>query len=42
VHRNILDSEWVYAARTVGVLGFIFFLSTRAALFERLRAAFGR
>jgi hypothetical protein len=42
VHRNILDSEWVYAARTLGVLGFIFFLWVRAALSERLRAAFGQ
>jgi hypothetical protein len=42
MHRNVLDSEWVYAARTVGVLGFIFFLWARAALSERLRVAFNQ
>jgi hypothetical protein len=40
--RNILDSAGVYAARTVGVLGFMFFLWARAALAERLRVAFAR
>jgi hypothetical protein len=40
MHRNVLDSAWVYAARTVGVLGFMLFLWARAALAERLRVAF--
>jgi hypothetical protein len=40
--NNVLDSAWVYAARTVGLLGFMLFLWARAALAERLRAAFAR
>ena len=35
--RDVLDSAWVYSARTVGVLGLMLFLSARAALAERLR-----
>ena len=40
-HR-ILDSRLVYAARTVGVLGVIFFQWARAALTERLHVSFSR
>lgn len=42
MQRNVLDSAWVYSARTVGVLGFIVFLWARAAVSERLRMTCGR
>jgi hypothetical protein len=41
-HERVLDSAWLYAARTVGVLGLLLFLSARAALAERLRGMFVR
>ena len=40
--NDVLDSAWVYAARTVGLLGFMLFLWARAALAERLRVVFAR
>ena len=42
IARKVLDSAWVYAARTVGVLGLILVLWARAALTERLRMTFGQ
>jgi hypothetical protein len=40
--NDVLDSAWVYTARTVGLLGFMLFLWARAALAERLRLAFAQ
>jgi hypothetical protein len=42
MQRNVLDSGWVYGARTAGVLGLIAFLWARAAVSERMRKAFDR
>lgn len=39
---TILDAAWMYAARTVGVLGLLLFLGARAALAERLRLVLTR
>ena len=38
----VVNSAWLYAARTVGVLGLILYLSARSALAERLRRLFAR
>jgi hypothetical protein len=42
MQRDILDSGWVYGARTAGVLGLIVFLWARSAVAERMRKAFDR
>jgi hypothetical protein len=40
--RETLDSPWIYSERTVGVLAFILFHWTCAAVAERLRVVFAR
>ncbi len=42
LHLRVLDSDWVYAARTAGVLGFMLLLWARAALAKRLRLVCAR
>jgi hypothetical protein len=41
-HELIVDSPFGYAARTVGVLALILYLSVRGTLAERVRLAFAR
>ena len=41
-YELIVDSAWLYAARTVGVLGLILYLFARNALVARLRLVFTR
>jgi hypothetical protein len=41
-YELIVNSTWLYAARTVGVLGLILYLSARNALAEQLRRVLAR
>ena len=41
-YELVVNSAWLYAARTVGVLGLILYFSARNALAEHLRRVFAR
>ena len=41
-HELIVNSTWLYAARTAGVLGLILYLSVRSAIAAQLRRVFAR
>ena len=39
---DLLDSAWLYTARTIGVLALLLYLAARAVVCERLRLVFDR